>query len=1549
LTDASLGARTDTEVAKRVNSLLTYVEQVVRLDERPVIRLAEYKLPNGHVFIVHQNDLASLPGVTHDAVDEDGPIWLKIERLRRGAPPSPPEDVAIWLEISPDPDRDPILKDSILVTLSDDERLKLIEAGAARSDDCEISPHAAPNGVSRWDVRLRLEDRPEIEVAARDWIGTSWLSWALVERPVRRTILLYQRFFEVAQLAEMGGGGQPFEIVWGIGLARWRIDAHEIDLPLIERLVEIQIDETQGATIIVRPRRAAPIVNLHPFESLNVEGVLLARDSARRAIQLLEDEQDLSPFQPAAYEPILRACQSQLDPEGVYLPDVTPLAADKPLPAATNRLTVSDRWVIFGRRQSDNFLLSDIDRLKKSVEKAAQDGKLPGSCRTLVLGREKSDGSRPAVLPTQLGAISANEGLLESRDPTELFFPKPFNDEQVDIVRKLEEADGVVVQGPPGTGKTHTISNIICHAMATGQRVLVVSHAEPALAVLRDQLPESIRPLAISITTSERAGVRQVETAVRQLQSILQTIREPDQIRAIREAEDRIIGLRKRLEAVDHEIADFAHRQLAPSLGGKRAAELAEAVVAAADRHAWFADRPSTSSAEAAPAQSEIEALRSARAKLGAWLGYLGVVLPSLDDLPDGETVAQWHDDLLRAQAHGEAARRDPTLRIRLDNPNAVDSALGTADALNELMTMQARARLKPWLAGLTDRAVNMSAPNGILAVVKTFMDEATPVVEARRAYLTRPVEIPGNFDGPDAIALIAKLAEGGKAYGLLAFKEKALRTVVEAIRLQGKAPASPADYAFVRDHLTWRERVDQLCVRWRPLAEEIGAPQVSTPRELDDLVADLRLALVEAPTATARVSTRAQTFFPGGLSPQALWFEPARAQAIEDSLRNATASAKLSAVRNEIGRLTEIFGEESKQIGKIAREFLRHALGLGQLTPNKAGDLWTGIRKRIGIIRQSVADFDAVARVTDAIRDGGAPKWAIRLRTEPPTGTQDSLLPADWRDAWDWAAASVHLRKIDDRQELGRLAEERVRLDHDIKRTFEALVRDRTYWSLQRSMTPRLKAALQMVATAVSQIGRGTGVRAQRARRDAQRAMADCYDGIPCWIMPTWRVAEQLPGEIGTFDLVILDEASQSDIRELPALLRGKKILVVGDDRQVSPTASFIDNDKIERLERNWLRDHPYKILLLPGSSIYNFAKVMFPEGFVMLREHFRCVEPIIRFSSDFYPEPLIPLRVPAAHERLDPPLIDIYIPDGRRAGAKQNPREAKIIVEEIRRMVEDETIARIHAANRWRTIGVISLIGAQQAALINRMILEALGEEVVLRHRIACGDSATFQGNERDVIFLSMVADPKSRTALTAPLYEQRFNVAMSRARDRLVLVRSVHEDELTNPRDLKVRVIRHFKDPMASAKPPPGELEAKCESDFERAVLRRLIERGHRVTPQVGAQGYRIDLVVEGKSGQRLAIECDGDKYHGPERWAEDMKRQRILERVGWRFWRCWASSFTLDPAACPTSFRCSSEWASNPRGATVPGRASRATSSFHPRPRPLLRMRPIRQGT
>jgi very-short-patch-repair endonuclease len=293
------------------------------------------------------------------------------------------------------------------------------------------------------------------------------------------------------------------------------------------------------------------------------------------------------------------------------------------------------------------------------------------------------------------------------------------------------------------------------------------------------------------------------------------------------------------------------------------------------------------------------------------------------------------------------------------------------------------------------------------------------------------------------------------------------------------------------------------------------------------------------------------------------------------------------------------------------------------------------------------------------------------------------------------------------------------------------------------------------------------------------------------------------------------------------------------------------------------------------------------------MLKEHFRCVEPIIQFSMQFYPEKMLPLRIPAVSERLDPPLVDIFVPHGSRGRLRKvNSAEADVIVEDIARVTG---LPEMHE----RTIGAISLVGKEQAEYIRTKLSEAVGEEVMRRHAILCGDSATFQGSERDIVYLSMVSDSSHKTALTMLRYEQRFNVAVSRARDRVVLVRSVRREEL-NPNDLKARLIAHFERPMPDREKISDALST-CESNFERDLMQRLLERGYRVHGQVGSIGYRIDMVVEGATGARLAVECDGDRYHGPEHWQQDMRRQRTLERVGWRFWRCFASSFYRDPDA------------------------------------------------
>jgi very-short-patch-repair endonuclease len=144
---------------------------------------------------------------------------------------------------------------------------------------------------------------------------------------------------------------------------------------------------------------------------------------------------------------------------------------------------------------------------------------------------------------------------------------------------------------------------------------------------------------------------------------------------------------------------------------------------------------------------------------------------------------------------------------------------------------------------------------------------------------------------------------------------------------------------------------------------------------------------------------------------------------------------------------------------------------------------------------------------------------------------------------------------------------------------------------------------------------------------------------------------------------------------------------------------------------------------------------------------------------------------------------------------------------------------------------------------------------------------------------------------------LFKQRFNVAASRARDQMWIVHSLSPNNDLKADDLRRQLIEHAQDPSRLMR-ALEEKEKRTQSAFEREVMKRLIAAGYRVAPHWRVGAFRIDLVVEG-DGRRLAIECDGDRYHPLEKLPEDMDRQSVLERMGWIFTRIRGTEFFRNP--------------------------------------------------
>lgn len=1454
--------------AQLMSGLLDYlVEQARDIDP------AAFTLAKATEFKKTFADLGTLPwvdlNVRSDAnADNDADNWwLRVQRLEATRAPALPEpDYAPFLVVSDDPAAAaPAVKETALASIRNHDAGIDGEERAARRDE---------------QRRARVTRLLEVYLPR-------WTEWAARERPRRQVIALYADLFALKTRLESEEAVRPLELVWGIGVSSWRIGSVDFHYPLITQAMEIDIDHATHA-IGLRPRQLEPRLELDAMAACDVAGI---GDVERAARALLREREEpaVSPFDPTTVEPILKLVAGNISASARY--DAQADSAPPPGPD----LVVTDEWVVFTRPRASHFLIEDIARLKDSV--GAVDGSgggLPEGPLSIVSAPSDAVPERAPIAFRGLSGRPSTRG-----EPRELYFPLPYNREQETIIEQLERSPGVAVQGPPGTGKTHTIANIISHYLASGKRILVTSKGEPALKVLQEKIPETIRPLTVALLSGDKEGMRQFQAAI---EAIIHTLThlnpalEDERIAACRTALDRA---HEEMARIDNRIDEIAYAQLADiEVDGvpMRAQKMAALVVDGQAQFGWFDDELTLAPEHAPPFGDEQGMrLRETRRRLGADLVYCQARIPQADALPPPADVARLHATL---QAMREIERDEASgalLPLRAATPEVLQAAQALLKALDAALAQVAALEESghDWVFALRDK---LRRPQFATerASLEALFGEMDALLQARAEFMQAPVTAPREaLELPKAREAIARGAESGKPFGFLAFGAGEVKPHVNAIRVAGLPPASREDWAHVQRFAALHARVLSFAVRWNAFAELLSLPalqpDVAQLRAIELIGIAARGAHALATVHDTTVARLAAEVFEQAPLQELLGRQAALA-GVRAQLRRHLTRALMGQATARIAALQAALAGCGGPVSQRLQLLLDDTLGTPGLPADEVAAEYGAIVAELRRI-EALAPLLATVRELAALIEARGAAWlAARVLSLPVDASgDDDVFPVRWRDAWNWARLKSHLDDIDARDEMLTLAARRRELEAGLARLYEELVSKSAWLATRRHAGQNVLSALETYRTAMRKFGKGTGVNAGRYRRDAQKAMVDAQAAVPCWIMSHARVSESLPAQLGAFDLVIVDEASQSDLWALPAVLRGKQILVVGDDKQVSPEAGFVSAAKIADLRRRFLAGQPYEPVLSADMSLYDIASTVFASSKVMLREHFRCVQPIIAYSNRvFYKGFIQPLRIPKASERLDPPLVDIFCANGYRAAKGQNPPEAECIASEIEAILRDPKMA-------GRTLGVVSLLGPEQAQLIDKLVRARCDAAELARRQFSCGDARIFQGSERDIIFLSMVADSKQHHALSGTMYDQRFNVAATRARDRMVLVRSVRLEELSTL-DLRRTLVEHFAKPV-EANEEAGSLVELCESGFERDVYTELFGRGYRVIPQVPAAGYRIDMVVEGADDRRLAIELDGDEFHGPDRWAADMGRQRVLERAGWTFWRCFASTWSL----------------------------------------------------
>ncbi|BCL16044.1 AAA domain-containing protein [Micromonospora sagamiensis] len=1467
---------THKDLVDRAKRLFRYLAHAQQLRDRPPQTVDSYPT------VLWLADLPHHPAVAtaHRAGDPEpeSPI-LSIGRVARAAPPDVGELLARWLN-GPldDPRRPPVLRTGITL---------LEEATADDDPDAPVPSRS-----------LALDDHPEVTEAYDGWL-VGWETWAEQEQRDRPVRDLYGQLFKAYTVAT--GNPEEYELVLGAGCLSWRPDGHPpVRRHLLTAPVVVSLDENSGR-LTVAQRDPADGVKIE----LDMLGPSLTGSPLLPEVKSTAQAYEAHPLHRDEVGSIVRRLVHILDADGEYR-DVDRASA----PSVDAVATFAPALLL--RRRSQQGLVEIYQNL---VEQIALAGEVP-------------DGLLPLIDPDHAPAVTAErtDGAVVTVDD-DPFLPLPVNDVQLRIIRQVDTRAQTLVQGPPGTGKTHTAAALLAHLLAQGKRVLVTAHTDRALKEVRDKLPAAIRPLSVSVVGSSREDMSELKVAV---ERIAAAAAERDRRRTdatVAACYQSIDRLRRRRSEIHQRLVDVRGQEVREHHRSGYHGTLATVATqhqTQAEAHEWLTEHVSVP----AEGQSPLDP-----AEILQWLGYLRdrtlvadepethQALPDLQALPEpkifADLVAKEREAVAAEERHAPARSHPafgPVSRLKREDRRELRRRLlrlaetaGTLARRPEAWMATALADVHTGRAGIWQgRATHVSS---LIAKVEAVVQDLDPLVD---------VVVTGDGHAPlitQASELVRYLEAGHRlkvgADGTPKVGPFTARVVKQAqelftrVRVDGLPPTTAE---ALRLFVTWADAVRKLDALDRAWPRDLRIPVEDTVHErLRWHIAEveqLRRVLDHANAVTAEE----QTFV--------AWHLPAVDWQDLDAVRGyAALTDAVDASEAATEANVPLHGLE-ESVADIARRSDAAAVVHRLLLAVRQRDEreYDAAYQRIG----RLAEVGRAAQHRNALGrrlDTAAPALRRAVEDSCHDDVWDGRLSA-FGTAWDWAATATWLRQREN-VDVNALQAEINQIEERIRHEVEKLAAARAWGHAvaEERLTGTARANLEQYAYLVRRHGKGTGKYAAQQRAEIRQAMDRCRSAVPVWIMPVYRIAEQLRIAPNMFDVVVVDEASQAGLEATFLQYLAPKIVVIGDDKQVSPSAVGVDQQQLRDLAQQYLADDPYRASWQdPKRSLFDEAKMRF-RGLLTLVEHRRCVPEIIGFSNQIAYEPdgvrLIPVRQYGS-DRLDP-VRPVFVPDGYVRGTtnKINPSEADAVVEQIEKCIVDPRYEGL-------TFGVISLLGKAQAQAIEKKLLERIPAAEWASRDLRCGDSADFQGSERDVVFLSMVAAPEpgqTLRALTGEAYVQRYNVAASRAKDQMWLFHSVPLADLGNPEDLRFRLLDYCYAVAGRAQGPtgtaavPGTSAGRVPEDrrvepfdslFEQRVYNRLYDRGYTVFPQYPVEQYRIDLVVIGPE-TRLAIECDGDAWHGPEAYERDLARQRELERCGWRFFRIRESAFYIDESA------------------------------------------------
>ena len=1058
-------------------------------------------------------------------------------------------------------------------------------------------------------------------------------------------------------------------------------------------------------------------------------------------------------------------------------------------------------------------------------------------------------------------------------DPAKLFCPMNADSSQLAAVLYSEAGKNFVLHGPPGTGKSQTITNIIAHNLALGRRVLFVSEKKAALDVVRSRLDAvGLRPFCLELH-SDKAGKADV---LKQFAEALEVAE-----RAEPEAWAESIAALESSRAELNAYVAALHRPYPNGLSAHACFSLLfERGATAGTEEKLDADCLSHTKDDLREFRETAKTLAEAFASTsGRGREAFRALAP-----------AEWSPSFERAL--GEEATRLADAAEKLDAArNAFAGTLDLADA-------EAFPHEKS--GALLNLARILREPEYVPA---GFLSDAFPQTEkfvratldeiSRRDALAKKLS-EFRLDAVAALDFDAterRVREIREKFVLVRpFAARAFLRGLSGLKRNGSAAPSFDELATALETMRrWRDSRDA-CAHAETRATEIfgglwndGAPERATT--------EAALGRAKKMHANADEITRAGT--------------PGHARLLERLARAGTGKAAAA--------LADAHENFSARLERFSRDFAP-TLADEELPPRELAARLRLIPGNLDELRRSLLYLERRA----AAERAGAGTLIRALE-------RGDVSAEDFRERAETAYRRTMLEGVLDAEpRLRRFIGEKH--EAEIRRFREA---DARYLSLSRELVfARLAERVAQVRADSKNCGPALGLlRRECEKRARQKPVRQLLEQIrplvpalkPCFLMSPLSVAQYLSTDASAaFDLVVFDEASQIPVWDaVGAILRGKQLIVVGDPKQMPPT-DFFRKKTDERDDDETEDEFPENVTA--GDEPESILDECLAAGIFSahLTWHYRSrCESLIAFSNRrYYGDRLT--TFPAARKSPELGVRFEFVPDGvyDRHWKRTNRREAEALVAFIFRRLADP-------AMREKSMGVVTF------SLPQRDLIEDLVERERVKHPeldgyFGDGNAENFfvknlenvQGDERDAILFSVGYARDAGGAMSmnfGPLNrqggERRLNVAVTRAKEQIVVFSSIHGAQIDLARTQAVGAahLKYFLDyaekGLRLIPDADGRAAKTAETDgVADSVAAFLESRGYAVKRDVGNSDLRVDVAVRAPERPEeflLGIECDGNAYRD-QRTARDRDhlRDAVLKSLGWKIFRLWTPAWAFD---------------------------------------------------